>query len=987
MNTRHLLIGLATVCLLLVPLLFALDSLVTPLAPVNGSWHNSSEINFTYQSQIAANCTLFIDEVANQTLQTIPETNISLIRNLTDGAHTWAVLCNWTDNSSNITNLTNSTQTLPLSFFVDTLAPLVNITTPENNSLVQGQTVPISLVASDNLAGMLSCNLSWNSTGANSTFLFNATNSTPVQHNLSLGAGNQLLYLTCGDQAGNTGTSSRSLQIMEPAALSISLTAHTFYPGQGGSVTIQANNQSNVTLTITTPTNYTYTSTYLGEAYPKTITLPTNRTGTYQVNATMHYYNTTLFQTQQYDVVSNIDVDIDGDTTIDEGDSVSLVATATGGIPPLQVHWVKEDGSVHLSSIYDRTFSLAGNYDHLVRVTDAAGNVYERPVTIKVRRLYLLSITVKDKDTNAAVPSADLDVDGEIFTTDSNGRKDLLLRSDDYGIRAEKEGYAGIYRSIDLNKNQTLELLLKKQDTSPPGIDLATKDSATLSSDDLIQFTVRDQSTVNCSFYVRDKRDNWYEQQQELKGLDPGQSYTFALNMLDPGEYFWKISCVDEKGNEEETDERSLTLTYPGATVQSSERVNDEDMLQELQDALDAQASFSNEQSQVAGMLQYDQTIQLAVKRIKQIQRDLNTLIYRRDLTQQEIEAQLDNLSKELDAMRATVPVDIKVLNTKNFVKYTPDEALQSLLVLLKDNQEVLNEKNYEARNIQIQSLLLVSSTVANAEITYLDGTTKPITVVSKRITYEEDLPKDLSLLEYIPKDLAQQASDLTILTDHTIMKDDPLIDFGQATDVVYYFNKQVDLDSLEGLETILFDASPPKEMEGVTGGAIISLADTDPKLFLVIGIIIIIAVYIALAFDVRSRIKWFFLRLFTRKQLHYINVLINDSMDYLEQGDYDKAAFIYQEIKLTFDKLSSAGKEKTYDQIMELIHKLDAAYLEELYEKMESHLKINDVPAALQDYHKIEDTYKSLDKENKQRHYTRATELYGRIAPLLQKT
>ncbi|MFA5333917.1 MAG: hypothetical protein WC376_05490, partial [Candidatus Nanoarchaeia archaeon] len=101
---------------------------ISLLAPLDNSYinHNTISFNYSYSGGLASNCSIYLDTNLEHTIN-YPENDTILTYNasLSDDYHTWFVEC--THNSSGI-----SYQSNVFAFTIDTVAPLVDIASPEN---------------------------------------------------------------------------------------------------------------------------------------------------------------------------------------------------------------------------------------------------------------------------------------------------------------------------------------------------------------------------------------------------------------------------------------------------------------------------------------------------------------------------------------------------------------------------------------------------------------------------------------------------------------------------------------------------------------------------------------------------------------------------------------------------------------------------------------------------------------------------------------
>jgi outer membrane protein assembly factor BamD (BamD/ComL family) len=99
-------------------------------------------------------------------------------------------------------------------------------------------------------------------------------------------------------------------------------------------------------------------------------------------------------------------------------------------------------------------------------------------------------------------------------------------------------------------------------------------------------------------------------------------------------------------------------------------------------------------------------------------------------------------------------------------------------------------------------------------------------------------------------------------------------------------------------------------------------------------------------------------------KQLHYLRVMINDVGDNLQAGDYEKAEMLYKEIRMMYDQLPEFGRNELYDDVMDVVHKMDAYYFNMVMIELDSNLKSGDMHSAILSYEKLTKVFERLDIE-----------------------
>ncbi len=173
--------------------------------PANATWFNTSQAILYYNASDInnnlANSTLILNGLKNQTNQSSllnGQINNFTIT-LTDGVYTWTV------NATDTTNLEGTNSSIR-TFYVDTIKPSINLTSPSIDQIFQVSTVEFNFTATDNMDNIMVCNLTIDSTVRGSNF--NANNGSNTNRTITpISIGMHLWNVTCADEAGNKNTS------------------------------------------------------------------------------------------------------------------------------------------------------------------------------------------------------------------------------------------------------------------------------------------------------------------------------------------------------------------------------------------------------------------------------------------------------------------------------------------------------------------------------------------------------------------------------------------------------------------------------------------------------------------------------------------------------------------------------------------------------------------------------------------------------------
>ena len=200
-----------------------------------------------------------------------------------------------------------------------------------------------------------------------------------------------------------------------------------------------------------------------------------------------------------------------------------------------------------------------------------------------------------------------------------------------------------------------------------------------------------------------------------------------------------------------------------------------------------------------------------------------------------------------------------------------------------------------------------------------------------------------------------------------------------------YYIDKNVNLEDLEQADTVIIDKNT-QGIKSTTGFAILGIGNIsniqiDGQGIMIIIIVLLLLFYVVMHFNVIDKLRG--LGLGSKKKVSYIKVLINDSLDYLSVDDYEKAALIYREIKLSYENANSAVRKQVYDDSYELCNKLDMNYSVYLLDKIESYIKQQNRNAAFLELEKLAGTFDKMDKRYQDQISARFHDIYNKIKAL----
>jgi len=189
-------------------------------APANGLNTSVANVTFNWTAtdalRASITCNLTIDGAFNRsvTANNGTSTTTTATSNFSDGPHNWTVSC-WDD-------LNNTNSTVVYNFTVDTVAPIVNLMSPANQTNTSSTSIAFNFNATDALPINCSLYIDAMSSGTNASVANNTETSWTVTVNANT---NHSWYVACTDNAGNNNVSEIRTLLVDNAAPTITLNA------------------------------------------------------------------------------------------------------------------------------------------------------------------------------------------------------------------------------------------------------------------------------------------------------------------------------------------------------------------------------------------------------------------------------------------------------------------------------------------------------------------------------------------------------------------------------------------------------------------------------------------------------------------------------------------------------------------------------------------------------------------------------------------
>jgi hypothetical protein len=442
---------------------------------------------------------------------------------------------------------------------------------------------------------------------------------------------------------------------------------------------------------------------------------------------------------------------------------------------------------------------------------------------------------------------------------------------------------------------------------------------------------------INAIGYEGQIKLNWFynsdvKEFNIYKSENPQAQYTdfyktssknyFTDNNVEKGKtYYYRVAGVDEAGNIGDlSKEVYATSLYSNSSgIQSGLDIKligkVDNLISEIDNLVidigeinSALNSKGEKEKTLFTDLKLNKEIDNSLLELNAIKRDV--VQYKmQDLTENELNNKLSSASLRINIVKKKIPENIAILNEKSINREINEENIQKAFLEYAPTQEPSKKEIQNTLDISKEKRINLTSTYYGVEIIYLDGSKKEITVVKDYLDSQIETLDGFFYIMILPKDIVQKVSDLTIMnSNYEIIKEDPVLSFNSDTKrITYYFNKEVDLDSLGSI--LISPIQITTATSKVTGNVITNYINKDS-----LGLIILI-VFVGL-------LLVYFLVLKKGSKIKLSEIILGeiDNIEkLLKENKKEEAKESYLKLKEDYKKLSNKDKERVILEINKL--------------------------------------------------------------------
>jgi len=445
-------------------------------------------------------------------------------------------------------------------------------------------------------------------------------------------------------------------------------------------------------------------------------------------------------------------------------------------------------------------------------------------------------------------------------------------------------------------------------------------------------------------------------------------------------------------------------------TQEQDAKTSAENMLAGLTAALEGLNPDDEATDSIMDALKIEDGIAQAIKELRLIIRDLGNAELSKDLTSEQKKERIENITLKLNGYKGTI-TGIEVEDTTEFVDYpkaTDIAMLSEEYLRYKKIQYSKGEKeDYINANTKLQAEIAITSRISVVTISTISGDTRTAAVVINKIAKKpSDVSKSL-IIEYLPKEVAQSASEIKKITAFEIIKGDPILKFSADTDEYsYYLEKVISLKELEKIKHVMLLEPSAAKQQGlgkITGFSILpDIKIENPKVVIeVIIILLLVLAYLVYHFELIDRVKEKITEMrgvemtegpdyaydprpisssFTRKigefvknedalikgELANISSLIMSAHSHADNNMQEKATETYKQIMDNYRSLTKEAKEKIHPETKHVFNKILLSKTNQLLDEAFLHIRNGHHKKAVSHYSEIKNIYSKLEKEHR---------------------
>lgn len=386
----------------------------------------------------------------------------------------------------------------------------------------------------------------------------------------------------------------------------------------------------------------------------------------------------------------------------------------------------------------------------------------------------------------------------------------------------------------------------------------------------LLDWTYEDEEKDDVVKYKVYRKENsggtslvdFFEETEETKYYDTDVEYGKA--------YYYRISAVDEAGNEGELSNEVYTTFIPPITDPSEETATPtkteklspklmtklSEKTKEIEKILLDITEAEKKIGMVEGKDKSDAVTSLNLlaqaktqkSKVQTAKQELQA-ISELPLTEADFETRTKNILDAAKSAWTETPTSIIIEDSSTYSELIDDtKTKEAVLKIIETTELQLTDKQKEAEtksNQKLQDLITIDATIIKSKITYPEKEESAMTI-KKSITTTEPI-ENAKIVETIGKGIASKASDIIFAEQPEIIEQDPIVmwrkDRFSGTEIIYSIKTDISLIEAKDTKSTLIQLNEEEyKQNGITGLASAEApGETSPLLIpVIVGVIII---------------------------------------------------------------------------------------------------------------------------------------------------
>jgi PKD repeat protein len=692
-------------------------------------------------------------------------------------------------------------------------------------------------------------------------------------------------------------------------------------------------------------------------------------------------------------------------------ETVDISAGVLGGYPPYKYSWILPNLTSDEQDV-SYAFTDVGDHEVLLKVRDSrlAETECEKKITV-VKETFWLKLAVIDDDKEWPLNDAKVTFGEYDYKTNKYGKlivDDLVAGS--YELLIEKEDYKEYRNIINISGSDetfSARMHMDKSHKLPEVEIVYPKANISIFEPELVvRYRVEsDYELEFCKLLFNEVDLLGYRVKGSDSEPDTGDINSFTLNLrngdfkfkvlckneyleADSGEYIINVSGLIEPEPidlEPEHDESDQEYDGPdenpvqenndlggddGASDSGDDSLRSEivELSEAVSSGLSMIGSANNDEKLVAEILGL-------FGKLKEYKRETDELLVRFDslaglkIAEDSKKQKYNEIKADMLDLKKEIPVSLYIISRNS---YQSDPVLAevnaSCAEYVATRSVELSEKEfkkYVEDNLKNQKKIKVFTQLFYVQVEYSDSKRKDFSIVHRRVSTTGDNLSMFSLVENVPKNVAENIQDIEFLGQMNVINPDPVfgIEIRDDMEYSYYMNKKVLLDQLKQSSVVLVE-EPMKYVGSITGFAIFDglLEGASVYMFYIVLIMLVIGVNLFIYSKVYSKqemsnyVSWW------KEKVNDIRprsdddryvYLMNKAMDSIRQGRARQSLPLFSKTMKSYSKASPSLRSETGEMLQLIGNEVDTLYIREQVEHVYYQLTQDNISKAMD--HQIE--------------------------------